>query len=119
VSFLLARARVAIALIAMYLACFGTADAAVTGVVPRADRTETVPVVEQPPARTTGATVVSFTVTYGDDGGTEPVRTAIVADLPDGVRTAATCEDAATAGVAVAQGLIGRAVDVKDTTFSL
>ena len=26
--------------------------------------------------------------------GLEPVRTAIVADLPDGVRTAATCEDA-------------------------
>ena len=70
-------------------------------------------------ARATPATVVSFTVTYGGDDGLEPVRTAIVADLPDGVRTAATCEDAETARLAVAEGLIGRAVAVKDTTFSL
>ena len=47
------------------------------------------------------------------------MRTAIVADLPDGVRTAATCEDAATARLAVIDGLIGRTVEVKDTTFSL
>ena len=51
--------------------------------------------------------------------GLDPVRTAIVADLPDGVRTAATCDDAGTARLAVTQGLIGRAVSVKDTTFSL
>ena len=67
----------------------------------------------------TAATVASFTVTYGGADGLEPVRTAIVADLPDGVRTAATCEDAQTARLAVAEGLIGRAVKVKDTTFSL
>ena len=69
----------------------------------------------RPPA----ATVASFTVTYGGDEGFDPVRTAIVADLPDGVRTAATCEDAETARLAVTEGLIGRAVSVKDTTFSL
>ena len=65
------------------------------------------------------ATVASFTVTYGGEAGLEPERTAIVADLPDGVRTAATCEDARTARLAVTEGLIGRAVEVKDTTFSL
>ena len=63
--------------------------------------------------------MATFTVTYGGPGGLEPVRTAIVADLPDGVRTAATCEDARTARLAVAEGLIGLAVEVKDTTFSL
>ena len=63
--------------------------------------------------------MVSFTVTYGGDAGLEPVRTAIVADLPDGVRTAATCEDASTARLAITEGLIGRTVSVKDTTFSL
>jgi acetyl-CoA C-acetyltransferase len=81
--------------------------------------TEMVPVVEVPPAEPTAARVVSFTVTYGGEGGLEPVRTAIVADLPDGVRTAATCENADTARLAVFEGLIGRAVSVKDTTFSL
>jgi acetyl-CoA C-acetyltransferase len=81
--------------------------------------TEVVPVVEVPPAGTTSARVVSFTVTYGGEGGLDPVRTAIVADLPDGVRTAATCEDAGTAHLAITEGLIGRAVSVKDTTFSL
>ena len=81
--------------------------------------TEVVPVVAVPPAETTAASVVSFTVTYGGEAGLEPVRTAIVADLPDGVRTAATCEDARTAHLAITEGLIGRAVSVKDTTFSL
>ena len=81
--------------------------------------TEVVPVVDVPPAEPTAARVVSFTVTYGGEAGLEPVRTAIVADLPDGVRTAATCEDAGTARLAVTEGLIGRAVSVKDTTFSL
>jgi len=81
--------------------------------------TEVLPVVETGPAAATPATVASFTVTYGGATGLEPVRTAIVADLPDGVRTAATCEDARTARLAVAEGLIGRAVEVKDTTFSL
>ena len=80
---------------------------------------EVVPVVDRPPIRPTPATVVSFTVTYGGEAGLEPERTAIVADLPDGVRTAATCEDAQTARLAVTEGLIGRVVEVKDTTFSL
>ena len=81
--------------------------------------TEIVPVVETPPDAATRGTVVSFTVTYGGEAGLEPERTAIVADLPDGVRTAATCEDAQTARLAVTEGLIGRVVEVKDTTFSL
>jgi acetyl-CoA C-acetyltransferase len=81
--------------------------------------TEVVPVVDVPPPAATPATVASFTVTYGGDQGFDPVRTAIVADLPDGVRTTATCEDAGTARLAVTEGLIGRAVSVKDTTFSL
>ena len=63
--------------------------------------------------------MASFTVTYGGAEGLDPVRTAVVADLPDGVRTAATCEDAATARLALTEGLIGRTVSVKDTTFSL
>ena len=81
--------------------------------------TELVAVAEVPPAQPTPATIAAFTVTYGGVGGLEPVRTAVVADLPDGVRTAATCEDAATAGLAVTEGLAGRTVYVKDTTFSL
>jgi acetyl-CoA C-acetyltransferase len=80
---------------------------------------EVVPVVDRPPIRPTPAAVVSFTVTYGGATGLEPERTAIVADLPDGARTAATCEDAQTACLAVTEGLIGRVVEVKDTTFSL
>jgi acetyl-CoA C-acetyltransferase len=80
--------------------------------------TEVVPVVAAAPADT-DARVVSFTVTYGGDGGLDPVRTAVIADLADGVRTAATCEDAATARLALAEGLIGRDVRVKDTTFHL
>jgi acetyl-CoA C-acetyltransferase len=82
--------------------------------------TEVVPVVPEAPAAAE-AVVVSFTVTYGGPGagGSEPMRTAIVADLPDGVRTAATCEDADTARLAVEEGLIGRGVRVKDTTFAL
>jgi hypothetical protein len=81
--------------------------------------TDVVPVAEVPPSDSTPATVVSFTVTYGGEEGFDPVRTVVVADLPDGVRTAATCEDSDTARLAVTEGLIGRAVSVKDTTFSL
>ena len=81
--------------------------------------TPVVPVADQPPSQTVHASVVSFTVTYGGTDRLEPVRTVIVADLPDGVRTAATCEDAVTARLALADGLIGRVVEVKDTTFSL
>ena len=81
--------------------------------------TEVVPVVDLAPAAATVATVVSFTATYGGDAGLDPVRTAIVADLPDGARTVATCDDGATARLAVTEGLSGRTVSVKDTTFSL
>jgi acetyl-CoA C-acetyltransferase len=79
---------------------------------------EVVPVVPEPPGDAR-ATVVSFTVTYGGPEGADPERTAVVADLADGVRTAATCEDAATARLALREGLIGRDVRVKDTTFTL
>jgi acetyl-CoA C-acetyltransferase len=81
--------------------------------------TELQPVAAAAPDRDTTATVVSFTVTYDGEDGLEPERTAIVADLPDGVRTAATCEDAETARLALAEGLVGRTVEVKDTTFRL
>ena len=84
-----------------------------------ADATATVPVLGEPPTSSRRATVASFTVTYGGAQGLEPVRAVVVADLDDGVRTAATCEDADTARLAVDEGLIGRAVEVKDTTFSL
>jgi acetyl-CoA C-acetyltransferase len=108
------------------LAVWGAAPPEGRGEALRADlaaeavaATEIVPVVDVPPAQPTAARVVSFTVTYGGEAGLEPARTAIVADLPDGVRTAATCEDAGTARFAISEGLIGRAVSVKDTTFSL
>jgi acetyl-CoA C-acetyltransferase len=72
------------------------------------------------PAETPGgpAVVASFTVTY--DGGDPPQadRTAIVADLPDGTRTAATCEDAGIARAALSEGLIGQTVHIAGTTFS-
>ncbi len=81
--------------------------------------TETLPIADAPLPDECAATVASYTVTYGGVDGLEPVRTAIVADLADGVRSAATCEDADTAHLAVAEGLVGRAVKVKDTTFRL
>jgi acetyl-CoA C-acetyltransferase len=81
--------------------------------------TPLVRVVDRPPVRKTRATVASFTVTFGGPNGLDPVRTAVVADLPDGMRTAATCENATTAQLALAEGLIGRDVHVKDTTFNL
>jgi len=80
-------------------------------------RTPTVPVAT--PEEAGGrATVVSFTVTYAADDPLRPARTAIVADLADGKRTAATCDDAATARQAVAEGLIGRSVDIQGTAFT-
>jgi acetyl-CoA C-acetyltransferase len=81
--------------------------------------TEILPVADEPVASETVATVATFTVTYGGADGFDPVRTAVVADLPDGVRTAATCEDAETARLAATEGLAGRTVMVKDTTFRL
>jgi acetyl-CoA C-acetyltransferase len=84
---------------------------------------ELVPVADTAPADS-DATVVSWTVTPGSgppssDDPAELLRTAVVADLPDGVRTAATCEDAHIARLALAEGLIGRPIHVKDTRFSL
>jgi acetyl-CoA C-acetyltransferase len=80
---------------------------------------ERAPVADRAPQAPAIATVVSFTATYGGNEGLDPVRTAIVGDLPDGVRIAASCDDAAIARLAIAEGLIGRHVEVKDTTFSL
>jgi acetyl-CoA C-acetyltransferase len=79
--------------------------------------TPTRPVV---PAEAPGgpATVASFTVTYDGADPFQPVRTAIVADRPDGTRTAATCEDAGIAHAAVSEGLIGQTVHIAGTTFS-
>jgi len=65
------------------------------------------------------ATVASFTVTYDATEPLRPTRTAIVADLPDGTRTAATCEDAAIAHSALSESLIGQTVQIESTTFSL
>jgi acetyl-CoA C-acetyltransferase len=64
------------------------------------------------------ATVVSFTVTYDTSKPPQPARTVIVADLAEGCRTAATCEDAAIARAALTEGLIGQTVHVEHTTFS-
>ena len=74
--------------------------------------------VAEPGTATGAATVVSSTVTYGVDDPLEPVRTAVVLDLPDGSRTAATCEDPLIAAQCVSDGLIGRAVHVEGTTFT-
>jgi acetyl-CoA C-acetyltransferase len=65
------------------------------------------------------AEVVSFTVTYDTVEPLRPVRTVIVADLADGVRVAATCEDAAVARQALSEGITGQTVQIEHTTFSL
>jgi acetyl-CoA C-acetyltransferase len=65
------------------------------------------------------ATVISFTVTYAADDPLRPVRTAIVADLANGDRTAATCDDEAFARQALAESPIGQPVHIEDTTFAL
>ncbi len=81
--------------------------------------TETLPVAEAPAPDPTRAVVASSTVTYGGADRLDPVRTVIVADLPDGARTAATCEDAPTARATLTEGLAGRTVELKDTTFRI
>jgi acetyl-CoA C-acetyltransferase len=81
--------------------------------------TAVLPVVAAPPPAPTSAVVSSFTVTYGGPQGLDPVRAVVVADLADGTRTAATSDDAETARLATAEGLVGRTVEVKDTTFRL
>lgn len=65
------------------------------------------------------AVVASFTVTYDAADPLRPARTAIVADLPDGTRTAATCDDAAIALSALSESLIGQTVHIVRTSFSL
>jgi acetyl-CoA C-acetyltransferase len=76
-------------------------------------------VVAAPDAAPGPATVASYTVTYGTDDPLAPVRTAIVADRGDGERAAATCEDAEIARHCLAEGLIGYAVHLDGTTFTL
>jgi acetyl-CoA C-acetyltransferase len=63
------------------------------------------------------ATVASYTVT-STDAGPGPTRTVIVADLGDGCRTAATCEDESLARRALSESLIGQVVHVDGTTFT-
>jgi acetyl-CoA C-acetyltransferase len=64
------------------------------------------------------ATVASFTVTYDADDPLRPTRTVIVADLGDGSRTAAACEDEALARHALGASLIGQAVHIEGATFT-
>jgi acetyl-CoA C-acetyltransferase len=64
------------------------------------------------------ATVASFTVTYDSDDPLRPVRTVIVADLGDGSRTAAACEDETLARHALETSLIGRTVQIAGATFT-
>jgi acetyl-CoA C-acetyltransferase len=75
--------------------------------------------VAQPGAAEGPARVVSATVTYGSEDPLEPVRTAVLLDLADGCRTAATCEDPLIARATLTEGLIGRVVHVNDATFTL
>lgn len=82
-----------------------------------ATATATLPVATPETARGP-ATVASFTVTYDPDDPLQPTRTAIVADLGDGSRTAATCEDAVIARLAITGGLIGQTVQIESTTFT-
>jgi acetyl-CoA C-acetyltransferase len=65
------------------------------------------------------ATVASFTVTYDASDPYVPTRTAIVADMADGNRTAATCDDAVIAHLALTESLIGRTVHIENAAFSL
>ncbi|MGP0031693.1 MAG: acetyl-CoA acetyltransferase [Acidimicrobiales bacterium] len=84
--------------------------------------TETLPVAA-PEASRGPATVASYTVTYetGADGAGDPPRprrTVIVADLGDGRRTAAACEDESLARRALSESLIGRPVHIDGATFT-
>jgi acetyl-CoA C-acetyltransferase len=65
------------------------------------------------------ATVASFTVTFDGEDPLRPARTAIIADLGDGIRTAATCEDASIAQHALTESPIGQTVHIEHTTFRL
>jgi hypothetical protein len=63
--------------------------------------------------------VASFTVTFDGEDPLRPARTAIIADLGDGIRTAATCEDASIAQHALTESPIGQTVHIEHTTFRL
>ncbi len=65
------------------------------------------------------ATVASYTVTFDPTDPLRASRVAIVADLADGSRAAATCEDAAFAQRSLTESLIGQSVNVTRTTFTL
>jgi hypothetical protein len=65
------------------------------------------------------ATVTSFTVTPGPEDPLQPARVAIVADLADGQRAAATCDDASIARHALTESPIGHTVNIAGTTFAL
>ncbi len=65
------------------------------------------------------ATVASYTVTFDPGDPLRASRVAIVADLADGRRAAATCEDAAFAQRSLTESLIGQSVNVTRTTFTL
>jgi acetyl-CoA C-acetyltransferase len=74
--------------------------------------------VAEPDASHGDATVVSSTVTFAAEDPLRAARVAIVADLDDGMRTAATCEDASIAQRALTESLIGHRVRVTRTTFT-
>ena len=79
--------------------------------------TATVPVAA--PTDGGAATVASYTVTFDPDEPLVPARVAVVADLADGSRTAATCQDRSTAQEALRHGLIGAGIHVAHSTFTL
>ena len=62
------------------------------------------------------ATVVTYTVTYD---GMDPVRTVVLCDTPEGIRTVAVSEDADLAAHAVSHDLIGRRARVGGGGFDL
>jgi acetyl-CoA C-acetyltransferase len=80
--------------------------------------TPTCPVAD-PEAAHGPATVASFTVTCDPDDPLQPARVAIVAELADGQRTAATCEDASIARHALTESPIGHTVNIARITFAL
>jgi len=65
------------------------------------------------------ATVVSYTVTFDSDDPLRASRVAIVADLADGRRASATCDNASIAQAALTESLIGQTVSLARTSFTL
>jgi acetyl-CoA C-acetyltransferase len=64
------------------------------------------------------ATVASVTVTYDPADPLRPTRTVVVADLGDGSRTAAACEDETLARQALGASMIGHVVHIDGATFT-